>query len=288
MKSPRRLITSARRSIHNDGWGATVVRVRTFVGQRLLHVQPDLTQHRYGLSERLCEYFDYRVAYGPFAGLQLDPQSWWSAADRGGMILGCYEAQVLRVLQSLCVGARSMVDVGAADGYYAVGAVKAGMVPLAFCFEMSPAGQAVIRSNAAANGVADKIAVAGIADAEFLDWIPEDYWNEDDASVFLVDIEGAEFDLLTSNVLERLRKSRIIVELHEAKGVSPSEVDALIERAAPHFQCDVITSGPRDPGAIQELAAWSDDDRWLLMSESRSYDMRWLVMTPTSEPASLV
>lgn len=285
--SVRKLARTATRSLREDGWSDTVAKARTFVGQRVLHVEPDFTQHRYALSERLCEQFDYRIAYGPLAGLQLDPQSWWSAADRGAMIIGCYEAQVLRELQRICEGSRSLIDVGAADGYYAVGAVKAGLVPRAFCFEMSAEGRAVIAANAEMNGVADRIAITGTADSSFLDSIPREFWSQDERSIFLFDIEGAEFDLLTADTLQRLRNSFLIVELHEAKGTSPSKADVLMNRAERFFQVDVITAGPRDPNAITELSDWSDDDRWLLMSESRPFVMRWLLLTPKcAGPAS--
>lgn len=255
-------------------------RVRMFAGQRLLGVRPDLTQHRYALSERLCRHFDYRVAYGPFVGLQFDSQSSWSASDRAGMILGCYEANVLRELARLCNGARPMVDIGAADGYYAVGAVYAGLTPRAFCFEMTDAGREVIRANAERNDVADRVEVTGLAGVDFLDHIPSEYWSEDRSAVFLMDIEGGEFDLLTNEVLRRMRHSYAVIELHEAPDLVPSKIDALVARAGEIFDLSVVKTGPRDPAEIPELELMSDDDRWLLMSESRPYAMSWLILEP--------
>jgi len=52
------------------------------------------------------------------------------------MILGLYERQVLDELTMLCDGAKPLIDVGAADGYYAIGAVHSGLAPRAARFEL--------------------------------------------------------------------------------------------------------------------------------------------------------
>lgn len=270
-------------SVKTGGLRQTGRRGVMWFGQRVLGVRPDITQHRYVLSERICQEFDFTVRYGPLAGLRLNPESWWSAADRGAMILGLYEMQVLQELAEFCDGTRPLVDVGAADGYYAIGAVRAGLAPRALCFEATSEGQDVIRANAAANDVADRIEILGTADKGFLDQIPDDYWNESQASVFLFDVEGGEFDLLTDEVLFQLRNSFVIVELHEPIGDRDSKAAALIERANRQFATRLVGTGPRDPSSISALEAWSDDDRWLLMSESPAFDMRWLFMEPRQD-----
>ena len=267
-------------SLHSDGLQATGRRARMFIGQRWFGNVPDFTQHRYVLSERIARECDYTVANGPFTGLELSRDSWWSAADRGMMLLGYYEAEVLAQLADLCDGAAWLIDIGAADGYYAVGAVKAGLVPSAVCFEMSAEGRSVIQSNSAMNGVSDEIVVLGLAGRNFLDEIPPEAWSEDRPAVFLFDIEGGEFDLLTEDVLRRLRWSSLIVEIHEPIRAKERRADSLIERASKYFDVQIITTGARDPGACQLLELWSDDDRWLLCSESRTYLMRWMVLTP--------
>jgi len=98
----------------------TLRKGKTFVGQRYLGAQPDLVQHRYMLSDRLAAQMSYTVAHGPFRGLKLSQERWWSAADRGSMLLGIYEGEVLAAIGSLARGRTTLVDIGAADGYYAV------------------------------------------------------------------------------------------------------------------------------------------------------------------------
>ena len=274
------VISRSLRSMSSNGLRDTVGAAKIFVAQRWLGVTPDLTQHRYLLSERICQQTGYSVSYGPFKGMRIDPDSSWSAADRGAMILGLYESEVLAALVLACDGQRTLIDVGAADGYYAVGAVHSGLVPAAVCFEMTPQGQEVIRANALRNAVSDRITILGEATESFLDDIPAHLWTEGSPSVFIFDIEGAEFSLLTQEVLRRLRQSHVILELHEFTATDSSCARDLIRNAEAEFDVAIVGTKTRDPSSRPELTAWSDDDRWLLMSEGRPHLMRWLILTP--------
>lgn len=253
----------------------------TWMSQHLLRVSPDFVQHRYLLSERVCRDFDYTVQGGPFLGLKLDPASYWSAADRGAMVLGQYEKQVLAELSRLASPDGLLVDVGAGDGYYAVGALRGGLVSSTVCFEMSEQGRAAIRSNAETNGIASgDLTILGTATPTFLDDLPPTAWELSSKVVLLMDVEGAEFDLLSRENLERMRDFSLIVELHEPRHHQPSRVDDLVARTQGIFSTRIIETGSRNPSQIDYLSNWCDDDRWLLMSESRAYAMRWLVMEP--------
>lgn len=167
---------------------------------------------------------------------------------------------------------------GAADGYYAVGMVRSGLCPKATCFEMTVQDREVISSNAQLNGVDRRITIRATAHEDFLDEIPSDCWSDERPAVFLFDTEGAEFDLLTDDMLTRLSSSRGIVELHAP--LEDARVMALIDRAKRHFTIDLMRMGERDPSALPMLSEWPDDDRWLLCSESRPHVMHWMVFTP--------
>ena len=264
--------------LRKEGAAQVLETGRMFLAQRVLRAQPDLVQHRYLLGEPLARQLDYRIARGPFEGLRMDPSSSWSGGDRGGILLGLYEEEVLKALDDLADGRTPFVDVGAADGYYAVGMLVTGRCPRATCFEMSDAGRQVIASNAVLNNVAPQMTIRGVAGQSFLDEIPPECWAPDRPALFLFDIEGAEFALLTDEVLERLSTSRGVVELHAP--LDHPDVRALLERFQRHFVVDLIRMGPRDPSGISMLESWPDNDRWLLCSESRAYVMHWLVFKP--------
>jgi len=139
----RSLGQSGKRALRIYGPKKTVNMGAVALAQRLLQARPDLAQHRFKLGSDLGQLLNFTVAHGPFTGLRLAVDSWWSAGDRGSMMLGMYEREVLETLDGWRGLADVFVDVGAADGYYAVGCLRAGIVGRAICYEISPDEQAV-------------------------------------------------------------------------------------------------------------------------------------------------
>lgn len=173
----------------------------------------------------------------------------------------------------------TFIDISAADGYYAVGVLKAGMTDHALCFEISAQGQQVIYEQAVLNHVDKRISIFGEATDKFLDVVfgvttsPQSDW------VILIDIEGGEFDLLTPEVLERLTGATLIVEAHDF-GHNDGGLPELVKRVGRYFDVQGITTGSRDLSGFPFLRTWSDDDRWLMCSEGRPQLMTWLLLTP--------
>jgi hypothetical protein len=80
------------------------------------------------------------------------------------MICGLYEKEVLDALSSRPETHKTLIDLGAADGYYGVGSLVNGLFDTSYCYEISEVGQKIIAANARRNGVADRVTVLGIAD----------------------------------------------------------------------------------------------------------------------------
>lgn len=86
-----------------------------------------ILQRRRRVSSEIYDLLGGVVKYGPFKGLSLAKNNWWGGGDFGSMLLGLYEKEVLDFLFSERLDAvESFVDVGAADGYYAIGMVRSG------------------------------------------------------------------------------------------------------------------------------------------------------------------
>lgn len=196
------------------------------------------------------------------------------------MLLGLYEQEVLTVLERSSRGRRVLIDVGAADGYYAIGALKSELFDRAICFEIDPYGRHVIELQAEANGVGGRILILGEAGCGFLTQARTAQAFDNSEAVMLMDIEGGEFELLTEHMIEEMRGLILIVEIHDFDSRSSDDVADLITRLQPHFSVDVITQSERNPNTFDELSEWSDDDRWLLCSESRRKRMTWIVCEP--------
>lgn len=240
----------------------------------------DADRRRLQLSQEFDARFASEVQYGPFRGLRLQAPSWWGGNDRASMLFGLYEQEVVCTLQSLSHDFSTLIDLGAADGFFGVGVVKAGMFARSICYEMSESGRLAIAHNAAANGVLDRVEIRGVAARGFHRALPQDIRHR---SVLLVDIEGAEFDLLDAEAFRAFSGSVIIIELHDwliddgDRRLSKMRSDA----EATHTASEIVT-GSRDLSQLPELQRLCDTDRWLICSEGRARAMTWLRLDPLS------
>ena len=47
-----------------------------------------------------------------------------------------------------------------------------------------------------------------------------------------------------------------------------------------NFNSEIIKTGSRDPSNFAEFDDFSDNDRWLMMSEGRRWNMTWQIVSP--------
>lgn len=254
------------------GW--LIYRAKTSIGW-----EDQIQQRRLLISRQLDVRFASEVKYGPFRGLKLSKATWWGTTDRAGMLLGLYEQEVLSALANIPLEyRRSFIELGAADGYYAVGVLVNGLFERSYCFEVSERGQKAIAANAALNGVSSRVQIHGIADSEFHAVLPPSAISN---STLLIDIEGAEFDILTPEMFERFSSSVIIVELHDHFFADAQQrIDRLRNLCANAFRIDELTTTARDLSVFPELRQFGDTDRWLICSEGRRAMPHWYVLTP--------
>ena len=225
----------------------------------------------------LRERYDDRVAHGPFKGMQLSRQAWWGTKDASSKLLGVYERQVQEQLETFASQASVLIDIGAADGYMAIGAVRSGLYERAICFEISESGRRRLQENAETNGVSERIEIFGEASRETLCPLLADTAN----AVILCDIEGAEFELLSEDVLEAARDVRLIVELHDPFVANGTELRAaLLDRASRGFDTAILKGADIQLSRYPELDRFNDTQRLLAFSEGRGRAMEWLVLTP--------
>jgi hypothetical protein len=203
----------------------------------------------------------------------------WGRSEQGGVILGLYEQEVLENLVGAPARFRVFVDVGAADGYYAVGLLHSGRVDRTVAFESLPECRAAIARLAAKNGVSDKITILGTASDHFDDMLRAHKINSQE-TMLLIDIEGAEFKLLTEKVFAFLKDS-LIVETHAHIYADPQgEMERLIKMASATHRATTWYPGPRNPWTIKELDGFAEIDRWILCSEARWEVQQWLRFDP--------
>jgi len=216
-------------------------------------------------AERFIAAHGDHVRGGPFVGLR-----YWAVGDAPiPKLLGCYEAEILPWIERAIASApRRFVDIGAADGYYAVGFAKRG-IPVD-AFEMSPLARRRCRELAQRNGVA--IALHGRATASRLRAL------DLEGAFVLSDCEGAEADLFTPRVVSGLATATVVVELHER--ARPGVTELLRGRFAPSHDYDVVRVGSRDAERHPELAVLDAGERDDALSEMRHEHDAWALCSP--------
>ena len=129
-------------------------------------------------------------------------------------LLGVYELELHEVMFQ-CIGSKLpfdlFVDIGAAEGYYAVGLARYSSIPRVIAYESDATGQRIIREASRLNGVEERIEVKGFCDSQSL---RESLFTAE-RPLILCDIEGAEANLLEPESVPQLLKATILVELHE-------------------------------------------------------------------------
>ena len=81
-------------------------------------------------------------------------------------------------------------------------------------------------------------------------------------SVVLIDIEGNEFGLFNSFLIDQLKDAVLIVELHDFHFEDGGALkSALCSRLKVHFELTTITTGARDLPRSEFLDAMSDNER---------------------------
>lgn len=215
------------------------------------------------------------VADGPFAGMQLLTQaSWGGHHDLVPKLLGTYEQELASVIDEIVERRPSrVVNVGCADGYYAVGMARLLPEAQVVGIDIVADSLRIAAEAAGANGVARRVTFL-----ESLDELPSGGAEKGRGTAWLVDIEGAEEELLAPRWTDDLAGAFLVIECHDF--VNPGVTGRLGRQFEVSHEIEVIRQAGRDPNRIPLLRDLDEAQRWLAMSEGRPRPMHWLVLRP--------
>lgn len=128
-------------------------------------------------------------------------------------LIGSYEKEISSIFEALRNRKVNVIfDIGAAEGYYAVGFAR--MLPecRVVAFEATQQGRDLLAQMARKNHVDDRVEVHGKCTPEQF----EELLTLKKPDFVLMDVEGAEKDLLTSQTAQLLSQTEVVVELHPA------------------------------------------------------------------------
>lgn len=217
---------------------------------------------------------DAKVIGGPFQGMEYGKTSSFCSAYYP-KILGTYEMELIPVINEyLEKGYCHIVDIGAADGFYAVGFALKSPKSKIIAYEQSPRARKQLGILARTNGVQDSIEIRERCERRDMMSLPAT------SGLLIVDCEGYEEVLLDDPVIKELKDWDFLIETHD--GFSRGVTRKLIERFKPTHNVTVIdTIHDLDkadhymPEAIKHLKRQDQD---LLLSEQREHaTLRWLL-----------
>ncbi len=220
------------------------------------------------LANTILERSGSVVLSGPFKGMDYAIRA--SEGSRSARLLGCYEASLAPVIEEIVARAYPLViDVGCAEGYYAVGLARRMPEARVWARDENPKAQVLCGKLAERNGVADRVVIGGRMDhADF-------GVCADQPTLVLCDIEGAEAVLLDPVLAPGLLAADILVETHDV--MLPGLSGLIAGRFAASHQ---ITRLNRQISA--DLPDWmetlSDLDRLIALWEWRGGPTPWLWM----------
>lgn len=213
------------------------------------------------------------VMTGPFQGMRYLETSHGSAW--APKVLGTYECELHDVITSLDLRSyRRLVDIGCAEGYYLVGlalmARQQGASLEAHGYDLNP------KAVDAANWLCQINAVHGRAHHQRYDF---DH-AVDEPTLFVVDIEGEETELLTRSSIARHVASTFLVEVHEPPGLR-QHLEMLHEVFQPTHDVRVIQRRERGPADFPSAGRIpvSRAGRAQLMNEFREKGNTWIIAT---------
>ncbi len=233
-------------------------------------------EYRKKIARRLFDDANGIVDRGPFKGMSLGKKIHWGKADVASKIFALYESELLDIISGNSF--TSLINLGAADGYYPIGMLMQNMVNHAYCFEENPLGKKFILENAELNNIKGAISIYGRADAKFYKQLPEGIAGGN--NLLLCDIEGGEFDLFTADVVQAFSQSTFIIEIHGFKFINGAEKKQTLIDLFNNHNVEIIKSQPKQWSDIPQIIALNDNDRALVCSEGRRVLGEWLVATP--------
>jgi hypothetical protein len=232
----------------------------------------DRIQRRQGLPQifdACAKRYGLQIMDGPFKGMNYVSRAMGSTGTP--KLLGSYECELhpwlARLLQKSYT---QIIDVGCAEGYYAVGLAMRLPGAQVIAYDIDPLSQRLCREMAAANAVADRVRVLGRCT------IPGLKDTLHDRALLICDCEGFEQDLLNPQTIPALLTTDMLIELHDF--FRPGLTQTLSQRFAKSHTIELTDATERNPANYPSVAFLPPHQQPLALTEGRNGPQQWALM----------
>lgn len=237
------------------------------------------------LNELVSELFpEPVVAAGPFAGMK------WTTHPFGGALLprllGSYESELHPALEeAFRQNYSTIVDIGCAEGYYAIGMARRFPQAIVYAFDSNPHARRFCGRLAKLNEVEDRVRIGESCDPLVLSSLPLG-----ERALIVCDCEGYEKTLFNRDTVALLAKHDLIVEIHDFIDIEISTKLRDVFRETHWIQSIKSVDDIQKAHTYRypRLDRYDIKTKWLIVSERRSGIMEWFVLTSKIASRELV
>ena len=220
---------------------------------------------------------DLVVISGPFMGMRY-PSSRSVGSALLPKLLGSYESELHPTLEKLLGKKHAcIVDIGCAEGYYAIGlALKLANVEV-YAFDTDSRARYACSQMALLNGVANRVHIGGLCNAGVLGSLPLG-----ERALIISDCEGYERELFAPAIVRSLARHDLIIETHDFVDI---EISTRLRQtfAGTHSIESIMSVDDIQKAHLcqhAKLARYTLSEKRMLLAERRPAIMEWLVMAP--------
>lgn len=211
------------------------------------------------------------VQSGPFTGLAYVDRA--VGSNYLHKLVGSYEAVLHPVLQKIFQNDYdTIVDIGAAEGYYLIGLGQKFPKATLVGFETETIGQELIAEMYQKNNLHNKLVLEGTATVvNVAPYITE-------ATLLVCDCEGGEVDILNPTTEAAFLKIKTaIIELHDF--IRPGIKETLIRRFSDTHAIEFVAFKMADPKNFPFLASIHDQvEQYEILRERGWQEQEWMVL----------
>lgn len=235
---------------------------------------PDAEQYK-AVYESLGK--ELKVRTGPFAGMKY-PRAESAGSALIPKFLGSYEKELHGEIERLLAkGYDDVIDVGCAEGYYAIGMAMRLPATQVYAYDTSEVACGLCTEMAKVNGVSERVSVRATCTPETLIQFPKP-----GKTLIIADCESYEKVLFTPAVRDAVKGCDLLIETHDFLDVSISTNLAALFSSTHKITTVLSVDDIQKAKYYQypELEGLSVQSRFQLLAESRPTLMEWLIMEP--------
>lgn len=212
------------------------------------------------------------VQGGPFTGLRYVDKA--VGSNYLHKLVGSYEAVLHPVLSEIFQKRfDTVIDIGAAEGYYLVGVGQKFPGAKLVGFETESTGRELVAEMYTKNYLTNELVLEGTATpANVAPYITG-------ATLLICDCEGGELDILNPDVEAAFAEvDTALIELHDF--IRPGIKEALIERFSPTHDITLVPFKMADPSQFPFLASITNQsEQYEILRERGWQEQEWMILS---------